>query len=101
MRGHLIKCFIFLKKLKNIYLKKKRRRENWGGYPQTTIGGGFGHPLGPMGVAEPPLDAQGPPQGFFFYLLFFIFYFKKNYYVATCQLLISPCVSPLSQLVIN
>jgi hypothetical protein len=27
------------------------------------IGGGFGHPLGSMGVAEPPLGAQG---NFFF-----------------------------------
>ena len=28
-------------------------------HPQTTIGGGFGHPLDSTWVAEPPLGAQG------------------------------------------
>jgi hypothetical protein len=28
-------------------------------HPQWWFGGGFGHPLGSMGVVEPPLGAQG------------------------------------------
>jgi hypothetical protein len=41
-------------------MKKKERKKTWGGrnHPHW-FGGGFGHPLGPMGVVEPPLGAQG------------------------------------------
>jgi hypothetical protein len=47
-----------------------------------TIGGGFGHPLGSMGVAEPPLGAQGggydhPSSSFSFPFFFLIFFLKK------------------------
>jgi hypothetical protein len=87
---HLIKFFIFLKKLKNIFFfqKKKEKKKplgtkRWLGVVSTTIRGGFGHPLGSMGVAEPPLGAQGGGRShprFFFFLKKYIFK-KKGIYI--------------------
>ena len=59
---HLIKFFFKFQKK-----KKKKRKEK--------AGGGFGHPLGSMGVAEPPLGAQrggyDHPQLFLSFFFFF------------------------------
>jgi hypothetical protein len=40
------------------------------------FGGGFGHPLGPMGAAEPPHGAQGGGRSSSFSFPFF--FFKKK-----------------------
>jgi hypothetical protein len=46
-------------------------------HPQTTIGGGFDHPFGSMGVA---LWCQGGGYDFLFYLFYFILFLKNNFF---------------------
>jgi hypothetical protein len=49
--------------------------------PKPPLGGGFGHPLGSMGVVEPPFGTLRPPQVSFFLEkknVFLDFFFKKN-----------------------
>jgi hypothetical protein len=69
-RGHLNKFFIFKKiQKKNFSQRKRKRKRNWVVY---------GHPLGSMamGVAKPPLGAQG--ASFFFFFENFFLKLKKK-----------------------
>jgi hypothetical protein len=64
--------FYFKKKLKNIYLKKKKEEKIGVATPKPPLGVVSATPLGPWGWPSHPLMPKGHPKVFF---LFFIFFF--------------------------